>query len=159
LQRGVLTFALIWMSTFAVDPAAAQRQAGFGPGARIPMANSATAPTQIATRRFCCRSLGHRGGSRWITTRHAYARARKKRNTSATGTQRRKLTSRQQAFLRYRTTPPYCSSARAARLAGYSESVARKADHIIGSSPAVREALQTWKETTAGETALGWTTG
>jgi hypothetical protein len=35
-------------------------------------------------------------------------------------------------------------SARAARMAGYSEWVARKADHIIGSSTLVREALQNW---------------
>jgi len=47
-------------------------------------------------------------------------------------------------FLLAKTAPPYRSS-RAARSAGYSESVARKADHIISrGSPAVRRVLKWW---------------
>ena len=62
--------------------------------------------------------------------------------TSAKVVKSRPLTDRQQKFVQLKTAWPYPSSAKAARLAGYSESVARKADHIIGSSPAVRLALQ-----------------
>jgi len=61
--------------------------------------------------------------------------------TSAKVVKSRPLTDRQRKFVQLKTTWPYPSSAKAARLAGYSESVARKADAVIASSPAVRLAL------------------
>jgi len=56
---------------------------------------------------------------------------------------RRELTVRQTEFLRLLTTGPYRSCARAAREAGYSESVARK-PQIIFESQAVRRAWDEW---------------
>jgi hypothetical protein len=54
------------------------------------------------------------------------------------------LTDRQRKFLELKTRWPYLSSAKAARLAGYSESVARKADFLITYSPAVRPLWEEW---------------
>jgi hypothetical protein len=59
----------------------------------------------------------------------------------------RRLTARQEKFLRLITTLPIPSMARAARQAGYSESVARK-PKIICESPAVLEAWNRWWNTT-----------
>jgi len=58
----------------------------------------------------------------------------------------RSLTDRQTKFLELKTRWPYPSSAKAARLAGYSESVARKADDLITNSPAVRPLWEAWRE-------------
>jgi hypothetical protein len=54
------------------------------------------------------------------------------------------LTDRQRKFLELKTRWPYPSSAKAARLAGYSESVARKADFLITNSPMVRPLWEAW---------------
>jgi hypothetical protein len=59
----------------------------------------------------------------------------------------RRLTARQEKFLRLITTLPIPSMARAARQAGYSESVARK-PKIICESPSVLEAWNRWWNTT-----------
>jgi len=56
----------------------------------------------------------------------------------------RTLTDRQRKFLELKTDGRYLSSAKAARLAGYSESVARKADFLITNSPAVRSLWEEW---------------
>jgi GrpB-like predicted nucleotidyltransferase (UPF0157 family) len=56
----------------------------------------------------------------------------------------RTLTNRQRRFLQLKTDGRYLSSAKAARLAGYSESVARKADFLITYSPAVRPLWEEW---------------
>jgi hypothetical protein len=56
------------------------------------------------------------------------------------------LTDRQRKFLELKTRWPYASSAKAARLAGYSESVARNADFLITYSPAVRPLWEEWLE-------------
>jgi hypothetical protein len=69
-----------------------------------------------------------------------HARAKKKKRG-------RSLTARQRKFIELKTNFPYPSSAKAARMAGYSESVARKADAIIGVSPLVRRALMAWQRT------------
>jgi len=45
--------------------------------------------------------------------------------------EQQQLTARQQKFIDVKTSCPWPSSAKTARLAGYSESVARKADRII----------------------------
>ena len=58
----------------------------------------------------------------------------------------RRLTGRQEKFLRLITTPPIPSLARAAREARYSESVARK-PKIICESRAVLEAWNRWWNT------------
>src|SRR6266699_2248649 len=68
------------------------------------------------------------------TTRHTPAKVGKSRT----------LTARQQKFLELKIAWPYPPSARAARLAGYSESVARKATVIIERSPLVRRLLEEW---------------
>jgi hypothetical protein len=58
-----------------------------------------------------------------------------------------KVTARQRAFLKFKMNWPYPSSAKAARLAGYSESVARKADRIIRrGSPTLSAILEKWEE-------------
>jgi hypothetical protein len=59
---------------------------------------------------------------------------------------KRTLTARQRKFLELKTRWPYPSSAKAARLAGYSESVARKADFLITNSPTVRPLWDEWRE-------------
>src|SRR5262249_10020436 len=76
------------------------------------------------------------------------AREKKRKKTSAKvglgriSSRARTLTERQMRFLLAKTAPPYTGS-RAARSAGYAESVARKADHIISrGSPAVRRILE-----------------
>ena len=56
----------------------------------------------------------------------------------------RTLTDRQRKFLELKTDGRYLSSAKAARLAGYSESVARKADHLITNSPAICSLCEEW---------------
>jgi hypothetical protein len=58
----------------------------------------------------------------------------------------RRLTARQEKFLRLITTLPIPSMARAARQAGYSESVARK-PKIICESPSVLDAWNRWWNT------------
>ena len=56
-----------------------------------------------------------------------------------------KLTDRQRKFLEVKIQFPWPSSATAARKAGYSEWVARKADRIIvRGSPKVRRILEEW---------------
>src|SRR5262249_28435817 len=63
----------------------------------------------------------------------------KSREKSENRRRTRPLTGRQEKFLRLITTPPIPSLARAAREAGYSESVARK-PKIIWESHAILEA-------------------
>jgi hypothetical protein len=83
-------------------------------------------------------------------TKRDTPRAREKRRKHASAkvglgrisTRVRTLTERQMRFVLAKTAPPYTGS-HAARSAGYSKSVSRKANHIIGGSPTVRRIL-TW---------------
>lgn len=57
------------------------------------------------------------------------------------------LTPRQFKFLEMKILWPYPASAKCARAAGYSESVARKADEVIvRQSPVMRRILAKWDE-------------
>lgn len=72
------------------------------------------------------------------------SRTKSQPHTPAKVGKSRTLTARQQKFLELKIAWPYPPSARAARLAGYSESVARKATVIIERSPLVRRLLEEW---------------
>ena len=54
------------------------------------------------------------------------------------------LTERQRRYLELLLNPPFPSAAKCARLAGYSEWVARRATVIIEGSPVVRKLIAQW---------------